>query len=74
MKDDRHGQSLCIQGRKKIPNIRVAQKKNKNNANLRNFTTMPRVLCKGNGVLPHLEMVVTVMGFAKDLALGFFRL
>ena len=27
---------------------------------------MPRVLCNGNGVLPHLQMVITVMEFAKD--------
>ena len=27
----------------------------------------PRILCNENGVLPHLQMGVTVMGFVEDL-------
>ena len=28
--------------------------------------TLPRMLCNGNGVLPHFQMEVTVMGFVED--------
>ena len=34
--------------------------------------SMPKVLCYGNGVFLHLEMVVTVMGFAKDFRYSYF--
>ena len=29
--------------------------------------TMPRILCNGNGVLPHLQMGVAVLEFDEDI-------
>ena len=29
--------------------------------------TLPRMLCNGNGVFPHLQMGVAVMGFVEDI-------
>ena len=32
--------------------------------------SMPRILCNGNGVLPHLQMGVAVMGFVENFRYG----
>ena len=32
----------------------------------RNIKILPRMLCKGNGVLPHLQMGVAETGFVED--------
>ena len=34
------------------------------------YKTMPRMLCNGNGVFPHLQMGVTVMGFVEVFCNG----
>ena len=31
---------------------------------------MPRMLCNGNGVLPHLQMGVALTGFVEDFCYG----
>ena len=33
----------------------------------------PRILCNVNGVLPHLQMGVAVMGFVEDFRYGFYN-
>ena len=35
-----------------------------------NKQTLPRMLCNGNGVLPHLQMGVAIMGFVEDFHYG----